>query len=1358
MKEMKIKLLIVWLVSLATLSASAKEYIGYTGQSQPSTGQSGKTGVFDCTSSTSQIDLDINNVRARILAGGDMWWDGVGTAKYEIPKVDPASGVIPKTTLFTGALWFTALDNGGNLKCAAQTYRNQGHDFFTGPLSGVNGEVDFNTCKAYDEHFEVLGTEIIELIALYDAAGGSDLQESVIPENILKWPGKGNPYYLENETDKYYNEGSLAPFYDVDGDDIYNPKKGDYPIIGMKDELGVIQPTFADQMIFWVINDNGQIHGRTGGEIMGVQVNCLAFAYATADALNNMTFYTFEITKKTPNPLFDTYMGFFVDPDLGDATDDWVGCDTVRDMGYVYNANATDGEYPEPPITAIDYFEGPLDDNGVQLGMSSFVYFNNATGPQSDPDVAAEFRNYQTGKWKDGTHIIFTCDGYSGSGPQTNYVYPANPASGDAHSEASCGNPPTDRRWVQNSGPFTLQSGDPQRITLGVMTVFPTNYVPAFDRDAILGATNDMAQRLFDNQFDITDGPDCPTLSIRELKNKLIINLINEESSNNFGETYAEFHSLPFNGNPANDSMYRFQGYKVYQLKSAEVSAPELDNPDQARLIYQSDVEDNVATIYDFVNNGIIGYNTVERVVGANNGTVKTLEITTDEFAEGDNALVNNKTYYYAAVAYAYADYDMNPIDPLYPDLLYYKQGRNNYKVYSAIPHVIDTRANGTELRAEVGDPLSVFRYEGSGNGGNEIQLTEQTEIDIINSSLGFKDVLEYKLGLDPLKAKVIDPVKLQDVEFELRFESYAFSYDTLIFGTDTTIVKNVSSVNTFADSSFWKLYVYNQSGTLVETIEADKEFNSSYEQIIEDYGISVSVNIPRPRRTNLLNNNPVYGVVASNLVFKDAGKPWLQLVQDNGFNTPYNWIRSGSTITDVNELSQVFDDHQYDNLSGTQANQFYDATINQTSVFGATILEGQIAPYCLSSNYANPGYLGGTNELAARPEFLYGPAFRWDIWDVTNNFTTYVKNPINNLDDLSSVAIVFTPDQTKWSNCVVFETGDEIGNTIGNTPKGALRATDAGYGVGRGRFPGYAINTETGERLNIAFGEASSLTQYNGGDMIFNPTSDMETGIVNLYGTEAKLPLWGGRHYVYVFKTPYDYGDAVRAVFDTSTINPAQNVAIPTSIANVYKDIIYTFIPMATEGYEFFNPANMPTEARINITISKPYQPLYTAETATPETNDSLPRYRFSTVGMSPLENQTDLAESALDNIRVVPNPYYAYSAYEQNQIDNVVKIIGLPDKCEVSIFALDGKLIRKFNRAVGSAAEVESNRVETTLGQATGEGINLDNSISWDLNNHSQIRVGSGTYIIHVNAFDLGEKVTKAVIIMRPTDVSNF
>src|SRR5688572_16513867 len=80
----------------------------------------------DCAPATMSHDLAINNVRARLLNGGDKWWD-LDNGQYIVPKVDPALGVEGVSSLFAGAVWLGGYDDVGNLKIAAQTYRVQGN-------------------------------------------------------------------------------------------------------------------------------------------------------------------------------------------------------------------------------------------------------------------------------------------------------------------------------------------------------------------------------------------------------------------------------------------------------------------------------------------------------------------------------------------------------------------------------------------------------------------------------------------------------------------------------------------------------------------------------------------------------------------------------------------------------------------------------------------------------------------------------------------------------------------------------------------------------------------------------------------------------------------------------------------------------------------------------------------------------------------------------------------------------------------------------------------------------------------------------------------------------------------------------
>ncbi|HMX41444.1 MAG TPA: hypothetical protein PKD78_14005, partial [Saprospiraceae bacterium] len=104
---------------------------------------------------------------------------------------------------------------------------------------------------------------------------------------------------------------------------------------------------------------------------------------------------------------------------------------------------------------------------------------------------------------------------------------------------------------------------------------------------------------------------------------------------------------------------------------------------------------------------------------------------------------------------------------------------------------------------------------------------------------------------------------------------------------------------------------------------------------------------------------------------------------------------------------------------------------------------------------------------------------------------------------------------------------------------------------------------------------------------------------------------------------------------------------------------------------------------------------------------------------------------------IKVVPNPYYGYSQYEINQFSNIVKITNLPAKCKVTIYSMDGKFIRQYNR----------DEVYRPYNQITP-------ALEWDLKNSKGIPVASGVYLIQVQAPELGERTIKWFGIARQFD----
>ena len=130
------------------------------------------------------------------------------------------------------------------------------------------------------------------------------------------------------------------------------------------------------------------------------------------------------------------------------------------------------------------------------------------------------------------------------------------------------------------------------------------------------------------------------------------------------------------------------------------------------------------------------------------------------------------------------------------------------------------------------------------------------------------------------------------------------------------------------------------------------------------------------------------------------------------------------------------------------------------------------------------------------------------------------------------------------------------------------------------------------------------------------------------------------------------------------------------------------------------------------------------------------LPRYRINFNDVETTEITEDQGSQVLANVKAVPNPYFAYSAYESSQFDNTVKITNLPDRADVTIYSLDGKFIQQFRRDVQL-----SNKAGTNPGITQGQA-NPD--LEWNLKNYAGIPVASGVYIIHVSAPELGEERT--------------
>ncbi len=1286
----------------------------------------------DCQPGTRQIDQQINNVRARLNTGGDVWWD-LSDGKYIVPK--PAPGDLEISSIFAGGVWIGGTDPSGNLKLAGITYRNStSNDFYTGPLDPETGGTDKPICEDWDRFFTVLGEDVNLAIDAFDA--GTFTCDSV-GLDMRYWPGKGNPYFLEKYEFELPNTGQgLGAFWDEDQDGIYDPCVGDFPIIDIRgcepETREAATELVPDEMIFWIYNDAGGVHSETQGQPIKMEVQVQAFSYATNDEINDMTFQRYKLINRATTDIQDCYFAMWVDPDLGCYSDDYIGCDVERSMAIVYNEDALDGDVgitcpggvntyqDEVPMLGVDYFRGPLSpklinefgefvtppagfvgeiDTFLEEGMTSFIYMNNGgvgDPPEATTDaaIAQQYYNYLLGTWRDGTALTFGGNGYNiGSTDTVKYVFPDVPNNDAGWSMCTADLPFGDRRTLQATGPLLLQPQAVNELIVGVVWVPNVDYpCPDFSK---LQNADDLAQALFDNCFDITDGPDAPDMCLVELDKEIILILTNDSNrSNNKFEEYEEADLLAPPG--TEDSTYVFEGYQILQLISASVTAQEYDDVEKARIVGQVDIKNDVSTLYNWSadidplsGNQLWSADLV--VEGANTGIKNTFQITKDAF--NDTKLVNHTPYYFTVLAYAYNEYEEFSSATGLGQRKPYLQGRGNISTYTAIPRPIVYE----NLNSEYGQGPVVTRLSGQGVGSTFLDVADRMYDAILDGTTNGE--IEYKEGAGPVKVSIYNPLEAVDGEFILEIDGV---YENAECG--------------LAEGATWKM----TNVATQEEVFSDATIEAANEQLISKYGFSITVSQDDVVGEKADDTN---GAIGGTITYSDvSGTPWLSGIEE-GLNVTlgpqlrnlYNYNKTNDGEIDVDEDPT----QALNNIGGTFFNPFYLSDFRPGT-------NGFI-------DYITPGWVtdGGQGFLRSDPD--------------------YSMRFLNNVD------IVMTSDKSKWSRCVVVEMATEQNITegfesVGNARQFDLRQSpsvdkdgnDDGDDVGMGWFPGYAVDVETGKRLNIFFGENSIYNQGmidigveleggpNGADMLFNPSSEIANDQISNAGGGLSVLVSGGQHMMYVTGQEYDECASIREELSKSLF---------ILKIKAFELITWTGIPLLAQDTELLTVGEglIPNDVTVKLRVSSPYnveEVIDIDKALDCNVLDELPKYRINFSNVATTEISDEQGSTVLSNVRAVPNPYFAYSAYETSQFNNTVKITNLPDRADVTIYSMDGKFIQQFRRDVQYANKPGSNP-GITQGQ-----VNPD--LEWNMKNYAGIPIASGVYIIHVSAPDIGEERT--------------
>lgn len=1382
----------------------------------------GVTGKANCAPPNNSLRLQFNDVSALLNTHGTLFFDksGTPTGEYEVPKNSKLKAI------YAGSLWMGGKTVTGQLKLAAARFAD-GFDFWTGPLSVTPGSgnydpsvpvgddavrdfgeatIDPDQCAKYDKFFTIRKAEVVAFAFWWECnnlttppSGCDDVEDlsSEVLNRIINWPahpidqGLGQDFYL-------------APFYDRDLDDngkapkngIYNPlEDGDYPwyddirgrddiVCGSDRRISL----FGDETHWWIFNDKGNIHTESNGDPIGMEIRAQAFAFATSDEVNRMTFYNYEMINRGTQTLENTYFAQYVDSELGGPMDDYVGCDVSRGLGYAYNGDNYDGPSNgalgygyNPPAIGIDFFEGPYQDadgkdnigpryedvNGVttfiqptvaealadggivyngigigysdgiidneRYGMRRFIYYTNGDNQAvSDPTTAAQYYNYMSGKWRFGADIVFGGTGFPGSSGATNvltdYVFPAdsdpllwatkgiNVSVDQNWSEVTNNNPAGDRRFVQVAGPFTLRPGAINNITVGIVYA-RSNEGDIFASVRSLKRADTKAQALFDNCFEILDPPNAPKLTIQELENELVLMIDNPINSNNSDEDYVEedkiniVDPIPLPGETPiiYDKFYRFEGYQIFQMKDASSSVADINDTEKARLVAQCDIKNGVSRLVNFEFDEELGFSIpVEKVKGSNTGIKHTFKIDEDFFSLGERKLVNFKTYYYIAVAYAYNQYkEYNPEDPTLLDgqKTPYISSRINadgsaISAIPAIPHNPVMENGGTIQRISYGSSPRITRIDGKGNGNNGLEFTSATLEEVLTT--GFAKEATYEYGSGPIDVKVIDPLNLVNGYFECTF-SYPHTF------TDESI--NYLS----ADTASWVINRYDKKGgNLLGSVSSKRTISKDNEQIIPEWGISVSIkqhmyfdgnNEDSQSLPPSIEYRRITNPISSKITFADSSKVWLTGIPDNDDFEPRNWILSGifdgDTTAGVDYTPSYINPKHYKDEADKDPKQYYEKLLN-----------GTIAPHSLVS------YRNAYAPLAYPMQTATGANN-----GLTSNGITTIRSR-SSISRAPSIDIVITKDKSKWTRVPVIELGRDASLNVGGARPGTLRKSPSrdingnqiAGSTGMGWFPGYAVDLESGMRLHMAFGENSFLAGDNGADMIWNPSER----IYDVNGT----PVMGGQHPIYVFG--YNINNNKCPYYDGSNNWVYDKLVEGTTAA--YTDV-YMSLTWVYNSLKVTSQQHLSSDVKISVRISKEYQ-----EMTTTGDNSGKPKYSWSMDDIySVTDNSTQLANN-LSEIKVVPNPYYAYSAYESGRLDNRVKITNLPYICNVKIYNVGGKLIRSFKK---------------------------DSPVTyldWDLKNGKGIPIASGIYLIHVDVPGVGEVVLKFFGGIRQVDLQSI
>ena len=432
-----------------------------------------------------------------------------------------------------------------------------------------------------------------------------------------------------------------APFQDCNNDGQYTPAPPEAVDSGtdcedLREALdnGEIEPgpdegidipgRRADQTLWTVANDMGSasldndISSVYGSPEIGVEVQYTVWGYdrPPGAALGNIAFHNAKLTytgkpDAHPNPtppdaqIDSMFISWWVDPDIGTFSNDFVGVDTTSSLAFAYNAGPNDATFESlglpPPAVGFDFLKGPVlaadrtpSPQGDTLGLTSFSFFAAGT-TATDP---ALFDYTGTLEWFNLMRGVLPQPEWPQAEP---FI---NPFTGEPDVFTNSGDPvtgrgwidgefvgPSDRRMAPNTGPFKMEVGDTVDVTVAQVKGIGSG---ALSSVSIVRFFDEAAQFTFDQDFQVPTPPAAPAATATGLDEQVVLRWGDNEDR--IQQVEEKFTSPPG---------FEFQGYRVYQLPSRGAALSD------GERIATFDEDDGVRQLVDNVFNE--GTGTIEQ-------------------------------------------------------------------------------------------------------------------------------------------------------------------------------------------------------------------------------------------------------------------------------------------------------------------------------------------------------------------------------------------------------------------------------------------------------------------------------------------------------------------------------------------------------------------------------------------------------------------------------------------------------------------------------------------------------------------------------------------------------------------------